>query len=75
MIQCNCLFSDVAVQKITELDNKTIRAPLNVIVHFCDADWIDNDTAFFTGSSVGNTLSFLMTYRITLSNQTMVFVV
>ncbi|MGG5040693.1 hypothetical protein [Escherichia coli] len=43
-ILCKCLFSEVAVQAVTELDNKAAhchRQSFNGIVHFWDADWIE----------------------------------
>ncbi|EYW96899.1 hypothetical protein BX02_15710 [Escherichia coli O145:NM str. 08-4270] len=51
------------------------RQSLNGIVHFCDAAWIASHTTFFTDSSVGNTLRFLMACRITLFSDSMAFVV
>lgn len=52
-----------------------IRQSLNGIVHFCDAAWIASHTTFFTDSSVGNTLRFLMACRITLFSDSTAFVV
>ncbi|TJP35680.1 hypothetical protein C9Z85_20865 [Escherichia coli] len=45
------------------------------IVHFCEAAWIASHTTFFTESSVGNTLRFLMACRITLFSDSMALVV
>lgn len=70
----------LTVQAVTELDDKAthchaIRQSLNGIVHFWDADWIASHTTFFTESSVGNTLRFLIAWRITLFSDSMAFVV
>lgn len=48
-ILCKCLFSEVTIQAVTELDNKgliAIRQSFNGIVHFWDADWIASNTTF-----------------------------
>ncbi len=77
-ILCKCLFSKVTVQAVTELDNKAAHChsqSFNGIVHFWDADWIASHTTFFTESSVGNTLRFLIAWRITLFSDLMAFVV
>ena len=52
-----------------------IRQSFNGTVHFWDADWIASHTTFFTESSVGNTLRFLIAWRITLFSDSMAFVV
>ena len=52
-----------------------IRKSLNGIVHFWDADWIASYTTFFTESSVGNTLRFLILWWITLFCDSMAIVV
>ena len=67
--------TDLAV----ELNGMTYQAcrgdSFNGIVHFWDADWIASHTTFFTTSSVGNTLRFLIAWRITLFSDSMAFVV
>lgn len=70
-ILCKCLFSEVTVQAVTELGSQFF----NGTVHFWDADWIASHTTFFTESSVGNTLRFLIAWRITLFSDSMAFVV
>ncbi len=52
-----------------------IHLSFNDTVHFWDADWIASHTTFFTESSVGNTLRFLIAWRITLFSDSMAFVV
>lgn len=52
-----------------------MRQSLSGIVHFCDAPWIASHTTFFTDSSVGNTLRFLIACLITLFSDSMAFVV
>jgi hypothetical protein len=77
-ILCKCLFSEVTVQAVTELDNKAAHCHtpvLSGIVHFCEAAWIASHTTFFTASSVGNTLRFLIACRITLFSDSMALVV
>lgn len=76
-ILCKCLFSEVTVQAVTELDNKAAHchSPVLQRLHFWDADWIASHTTFFTESSVGNTLRFLIAWRITLFSDSMAFVV
>ncbi len=53
----------------------TIRQSRSRIVHFCEAARIASHTTFFTASSVGNTLRFLVTCRITLFSYSMALIV
>ena len=76
---CRTPVFGILAQKLCDIYSSkrlvAIRQSFNGIVHFWDADWIASHTTFFTESSVGNTLRFLIAWRITLFSDSMAFVV
>ncbi len=76
---CRTPVFGILAQKLCDIYSSkrlvAIRQSFNGIVHFWDADWIPSHTTFFTESSVGNTLRFLIAWRITLFSDSMAFVV
>ena len=75
---CRTPVFGILAQKLCDIYSSkrlvAIRQSFNGIVHFWDADWIASHTTFFTESSVGNTLRFLIAWRITLFSDPMAFV-
>ncbi len=77
-ILCKCLFSEVTVRAVTELDNKAAHCHSPVLQRhrpFLGRRLDCQPHHFFTESSVGNTLRFLIAWRITLFSDSMAFVV
>ncbi|CAD6555481.1 Uncharacterised protein [Escherichia coli] len=71
------LRSDPSMRSLDSIIKRfiAIHQSFNGIVHFWDADWIASHTTFFTASSVGNTLRFLIVWRSTPFSDSTEFVV